>query len=84
MSNIVVTLMYTLVSRLVEKNVVKYIKEEAIAVSVEALEGWQKKLKVYENVKEKGKYSLENTKSYILSMVIDIVVAYLKEKDEIK
>lgn len=84
MEKIIIAAVFALISKLFERNVIQYIKDFVIKYSVEETEGYLKKLKVTEEVRNKAGVSLGQTANYLLSMAIDITHGYLKVKGIIK
>jgi len=84
MKNIIIKMLYSLINRLVDIQVINAIREYIVRYSTEELEGYLKKIKVSDAVQIKVKDFLIDTEGFILSMIIDVVYAYLRNNKEVK
>ena len=83
MESIIISTLYKVAKQLVSSDFLKYLEQEIIRVGLQQLEGYKKKMIVVDNATseiKKDTNDFKQIKSYILSMIVDICVAYLKTK----
>ena len=83
MESIIISTLYKVAKQLVSSDFLKYLEQEIIRVGLQQLEGYKKKIIVVDNATseiKKDTNDFKQIKSYILSMIVDICVAYLKTK----
>lgn len=83
MKKIIIQMLYSLVSKLLNKKVINAIREYIVRYSTAEIDGYLKKLKVTDEVGIAVKQELEGVETYLLSMAIDIIYGFLKVNKEI-
>lgn len=84
MNKHIINLLYKICKVLIDSKMLEFLKNQMIIISVTELEGYQKKLEVLNGFENKAKESKFTYKKYIVSMIIDILYAYMKENNIVR